>query len=76
VVNVAPAEIRLTDGDRLRVEATLEKAEKQLSDAARSGQSRLAWFGESGTGARIGINPEHVVSLRAAGTPRRERPPG
>ena len=58
------------NGDGLTVEASLEGAEKQLSDAARSGQSRLAWFTESGTGARIGINPAHVVSLRAAGTGR------
>jgi hypothetical protein len=62
---VARAEIRLADGESLTVEATLEEAEKALSDAARSGQSRLAWFTESGAESRVGINPVQVVSLRA-----------
>lgn len=57
-------EIRLVNGDSLTVEATLEDAEKRLSDAARSGQSRLAWFAESGTEVGIGINPAHVVSVK------------
>jgi hypothetical protein len=67
---VARAEIQLVNGGGVTVEATLEEAEKQLSDAARSGQSRLAWFTESGSQVRIGINPTQVVSLRPAGTER------
>jgi hypothetical protein len=61
-----PAEIRLADGEVIAVEGSLEEVEKALSDAARSGQSRLAWFTEQTSGERLGVNPAYVVSLRAA----------
>src|SRR5215208_1460441 len=41
---VAYTELRLVNGDVFTVEAPLEEVERRLSDAARSGQSRLAWF--------------------------------
>jgi hypothetical protein len=44
---------------------SVEEAEKRLSDAARSGQSRLAWFDYLASGEPVGVNPAHVVSLRA-----------
>jgi hypothetical protein len=59
------AEIRLVNTEAIVVAAGREEAERQLSDAARSGQSRLAWFTEQGSGAPVGINPAHVVTLRA-----------
>jgi len=62
------AEIRLVSGDVHAVEGTLEEVEKGLSDAARSGQARLAWFKEHDTGDQIGINPAHVAVLRASET--------
>jgi hypothetical protein len=58
-------ELRLSTGDEVVVDETLEAAEKRLSDAARSGQSRLAWFADPERGDRIGVNPEHVVSVRS-----------
>lgn len=61
---MARSEIRLANGDGLTVEGSLEEAEKRLSDAARSGQSRLAWFTESHTDLTVGINPLQVVSLK------------
>jgi hypothetical protein len=63
---MAYAEIKLVDGDLLTVEGTLEEVEKKLSDAARSGQSRLAWFTEHGTDASVGVSPTHVASLRVS----------
>jgi hypothetical protein len=63
---VAYAEIKLANGDQLTVEGTLQEVEKRLSDAARSGQSRLAWFTEHGTHASVGVNPVHVASLRVS----------
>jgi hypothetical protein len=60
------AEIRLLSGDVLTVEGGLEEVEKGLSDAARSGQARLAWFKEHGTDVSVGINPAHVATLRAS----------
>jgi hypothetical protein len=62
------AEIRLGNGDVYTVEGALEAVEKGLSDAARSGQARLAWFKERSTGASIAINPTHVAALRASET--------
>ena len=62
------AEIRLGNGDVYTVEGTLAEVEKGLSDAARSGQARLAWFEEHSTDGSIGINPTHVAALRASET--------
>jgi hypothetical protein len=53
-------------GDVLTVEGSLDEVEKRLSDAARSGQSRLAWFKERGRGDSVGLNAAHVVALRAS----------
>ncbi len=59
----AGVEIRLADGDRVVVDGELDEVEKLLSDASRSGASRLAWFRRSSDGGRIGINPAHVATL-------------
>ena len=67
MVPVRYAEIRLMNGDAFTVEGTVEEVEKQLSDAARSGKSRLAWFTEHGGSDPVGINPDHVATLRASG---------
>ena len=60
------AEIRLVSGDVFTVEGTVEEVEKELSDAARSGQARLGWFKEQGTDDPVGVNPAHVIALRAS----------
>ena len=57
-------EITTLNGDVIGVDGSLSEVEKELSDAARSGSSRFAWFTDKGTGERVGINPDHVVSLR------------
>jgi hypothetical protein len=59
------AEIKLINGDVFAVEGALDEVEKKLSDAARTGRSRLAWFTEHGTGGSVGVNPAHVASLTA-----------
>jgi hypothetical protein len=58
------AQIKLVDGGVVTVEGALDAVEKKLSDAARSGQSRLAWFTEYGTDRSVGVNPAHVATLR------------
>ncbi len=58
------AEIRMVNGETIRVEGTLSEVEKELSDAARSGSSRFAWLTREGTGQQIGVNPDHVISLQ------------
>jgi hypothetical protein len=60
------AEIKLLNGDVFVVEGELGDVEGKLSDASRSGQSRLAWFTEYGTGHSIGVNPTHVASLKVS----------
>jgi hypothetical protein len=62
------AEVRLLNGDVFVVEGELEDVEGKLSDASRSGQSRLAWFTEYGTGDPVGVNPTHVASLKTSET--------
>lgn len=54
----------MTNGEVIRVQGGLREVEKELSDAARSGSSSLAWLMAEGTGEGIGVNPDHVVSLR------------
>ena len=57
------AEIRLLNGDVFTVEGALEEVEKVLSDAARSGPGRLAWFKEHGAEDAVGLNPTQVARL-------------
>ena len=57
-------EIRLLSGDVFTVEGNTDDVERALSDAARSGQSRLAWLRDCDKGHPIGINPTHVITLR------------
>jgi hypothetical protein len=60
------AEVRLLNGDVVTVEETLNEVESKLSDAARSGQSRLAWFTEYGTDGSVGVNPAPVAALKVS----------
>jgi hypothetical protein len=59
----------MVNSEAIQVEGTLLEVEKELSDAARSGSSRFAWFTCEGTGERVGVNPDHVVSLRLSEGP-------
>lgn len=61
---MSQAEIGTIDGGVISVEGSLDEVEKTLSDAARSGRSRFAWFTKNKTGQRIGVNSDHVVGLR------------
>jgi hypothetical protein len=63
---VSYAEVRLLNGDVFTVEGTLDEVESKLSDAARSGQSRIAWFTEYGTDGSLGVNPVHVTTLKVS----------
>lgn len=56
----------MVNSDAIRVEGSLSEVEKELSDAARSGSSRFAWLTDEDTGRQVGINPDHVVSLRTS----------
>ena len=60
------AEVKLLNGDVFVVEGTLDEVESKLSNAARSGQSRLAWFTEYGNDGSVGVNPVHVASVKVS----------
>lgn len=70
------AEISLLNGQVLEVEGDLEEVEKLLSDAARSGHARFAWLAERGTGDRVGVNPDQILTLRDGRPPADDRIPG
>jgi hypothetical protein len=57
-------ELILTGGERLRVEGDLRTVEAAVISAARGSIMELAWLVEAGTGERVGVNPEHVVTVR------------
>jgi hypothetical protein len=44
----------------------VDEVESKLSDAARSGQARLAWFTEDGTDGSVVVNPAHVATLKVS----------
>lgn len=59
-------EISLVTGERYRVDGDLKYVERRILDAARGSIMQLAWFSEVDSGDDLGVNPEHVVALRAA----------
>ncbi len=63
---VAPVtELTIVGGDRYRVQGDAREIERQIIDAARGSMMALAWLIDADTGESLGVNPEHVVSLRA-----------
>lgn len=62
-------EVQLIGGELLVAAGGPGDVEKTLSDAARSGASRLAWLTVPATNEKIAVNPAHVISLRAARLP-------
>jgi hypothetical protein len=63
-------ELTLTGGERLRVEGAPRAIETILLSAARGSIMELAWLTEANTGHEVGVNPDHVMMIRAlAGNP-------
>ncbi|HKZ14094.1 MAG TPA: hypothetical protein VJL81_09645 [Solirubrobacterales bacterium] len=58
------AEVTLLNGQIIEVEGDVSEVERVLSDAARSGHARFAWLVEHGSGERVGVNPDQVLTLR------------
>jgi hypothetical protein len=61
-------ELILTGGQRVQVEGDLHAVEAAVISAARGSIMELAWLTEAVTGERVGVNPEHVVMVRASST--------
>ena len=62
---MSTTEVTVVGGERFRVRGDPKEVERLVLDAARGSIMELAWLVEVETGERIGINPEHVVMLRA-----------
>ena len=58
-------QIILVTGDQYRVDGDVKDVERTILDAARGSIMQLAWFTESETREGLGVNPEHVVVLKA-----------
>lgn len=63
---MSTVEVRLVGGERVLAEGTRDEIEKTLEDAARSGQSRLAWLTDAEAGTPVGVNPSQVTSVRVS----------
>jgi hypothetical protein len=55
----------LVGGERLLVEGDPGDIEGAILSAARGSIMELAWMTEVDSGQRVGINPDHVLTLRA-----------
>jgi hypothetical protein len=62
---VAVTEITLSGGERLRVQGTLQDVEASTLAAARGSIMEFAWMTDVDSAQRIGVNPDHVLMLRA-----------
>ncbi len=66
VMTMSLTEITLAGGDRLRVHGDPREVEKTILAAARGSIMELAWLTEADSGHSVGVNPDYVVTVRAA----------
>jgi hypothetical protein len=62
---VSTTELTLTGGERLRVEGDPQAVEAAILAADRGSIMEFAWMTEVDSGQRVGVNPDHVLMLRA-----------
>ncbi len=58
-------EITLVSGERHYVDGAVKDVEQLILNAARGSIMQFAWFNNAQTAEGVGINPEHVMTLRA-----------
>jgi hypothetical protein len=58
-------EITLLGGERYRVDGEVKEVEHAILSAARGSIMQFAWFTDAQTAEPVGVNPEHVMMLRA-----------
>lgn len=58
-------EITLVGGERLYIEGGTDEVEASILAAARGSIPEMAWLTEAETGQRVGVNPDHVLTLRS-----------
>jgi hypothetical protein len=62
-------EITLRDGERHRVEGDVRGVEQLILDAARGSIMQFAWLTDVQSAEPLGVNPEHVMTLRDVSRP-------
>jgi hypothetical protein len=62
---VSATQLTMVTGERYELSGTPEQVENLILAAARGSLLQFAWLEESAGGRVVGINPAHVVSLRA-----------
>lgn len=58
-------EVTLCGGERHRVAGDARQVEQLILDAARGSLLQFAWLNDAQTTEPLGINPAHVVTIRA-----------
>jgi hypothetical protein len=71
---VSVTEITVATGERYRVGGQPEEVESAILAAARGSIMELAWLTEAGSGRPIGVNPAHLVTLRAVSSAEGDPP--
>jgi hypothetical protein len=61
---VPSTKLLLVTSEQLEVQEAIEHVEKRLQNAARSTPGTLAWLTDAGTEEQVGVNPNHVMTLR------------
>jgi uncharacterized protein YlzI (FlbEa/FlbD family) len=60
------AEITVVTGECYVVQGDVKDVERMILNAARGSIMQLAWLTDADTKEEFGINPDHVVRLRAS----------
>ena len=63
---MASTELTLITGQCYEVAGSPQEVEAALVAAARGSMMELAWVTEVVSGRPLGVNPEHLVTLRAS----------
>ena len=63
---MATTEVVMITGDRYEVDGEPDTIEATIIGAARGSIMALAWLTETTSGQPLAVNPDHVVSIRAA----------
>jgi hypothetical protein len=65
IADVTSTTLSLSTGQSLTVAGSLQDVEKLLQNAARSSPGTIAWLTDAASGASVGVNPTHVVTVMA-----------
>ena len=60
-------QLTLVTGERYRVQGDVKDIERIIVGAARGSIMQLAWFIDAETGNELAVNPDYLVTLKAAG---------